>query len=194
MTFATLNGPDPVRRLHDAASDAGPSPQLVVDRDGTVVHMNQHLRILFGLTLRDIGRPLEDLEISYRPFELRSCVERAYLERRPVAEVNGRWTGPDDQVSFLELSVVPLLDGSGTPLGVSIHFSNVSGQRRLEEDVQRVSQELEAALEELRSANEELGTMNAELQSTNEELRTMTTRHSTGATRWASSMPSSSPF
>jgi two-component system CheB/CheR fusion protein len=145
---------------------------LIVDRDGNIAHVNQQLRTMFGLSPRDIGRPLQDLELSYRPFELRSSIERAYLERRPTAPVEGRWTGPGGQVVFLELKVVPLLDLGGLPLGASIQFTDVSRQRRLQEEVQRASQELETALEELQSTNEELETTNEELQSTVEELET----------------------
>ena len=58
------------------------------------------------------------------------------------------------------------------PIGVSVQFTDVSRQRRLQEEVQRASQELETALEELQSTNEELETTNEELQSTVEELET----------------------
>jgi two-component system, chemotaxis family, CheB/CheR fusion protein len=172
LTFAPPNGYDRVRHLREAAGDLGPVAQLVVDGEGLVVQMNQALRSLFGLSTRDIGRPLQDLEISYRPFELRSCLERAYMERRPVSAVDGRWTGAGSQVSYLELSVVPLLDASGTPLGASIQFVDVSRQRQLQEELNRSGQELETALEELQSTNEELETTNEELQSTVEELET----------------------
>jgi two-component system CheB/CheR fusion protein len=87
--------------------------------------------------------------------------------------VDGRWTGLGGQITFLELSVVPLLDAAAAPLGVSIHFVDVTRQRRLQEEVHRVSQELETALEELQCTNEELETTNEELQSTNEELQTI---------------------
>jgi two-component system, chemotaxis family, CheB/CheR fusion protein len=172
LTFATSNEHDGARLLREAASDVGPVAELVVDRDGNVVHANQRLRAMFGLSPRDIGRPLQDLELSYRPFELRSSIERAYLERRPTPSVEGRWTGPGGQVVFLELTVVPLLDLGGMPLGVSVQFTDVSRPRRLQEEVQRASQELETALEELQSTNEELETTNEELQSTVEELET----------------------
>jgi two-component system CheB/CheR fusion protein len=172
LTTTTTTGYDRLRHLRDAASDLGPSAQLVVDRDGIVVHLNQPLRALFGLTTRDLGRPLQDLELSYRPFELRSSIERAYAERRPTVAVDGRWSGPGGQVAFLELSVIPLLDTSGMPLGVSIQFQDVTRQRQLQEDVHRANQELETAMEELQSTNEELETTNEELQSTVEELET----------------------
>ena len=172
LTFTTSNEQDGTRHLREAAGDVGPVAELVVDRDGNVVHANQRLRTMFGLSPRDIGRPLQDLELSYRPFELRSSIERAYLERRPTAAVEGRWTGPGGQVVYLELTVVPLVDLGGVPIGASVQFSDVSRQRRLQEEVQRASQELETALEELQSTNEELETTNEELQSTVEELET----------------------
>jgi two-component system CheB/CheR fusion protein len=103
LTFAPPNGYDRVRHVRDAAGEMSPVALLVVDGEGLVVRMNQALRKLFGLSTRDMGRPLQDLEISYRPFELRSCIERAYMERRPVTVLDGRWAGPSSQVSFLEL-------------------------------------------------------------------------------------------
>jgi two-component system, chemotaxis family, CheB/CheR fusion protein len=172
LTFATPNEHDGSRHLREAASDVGPVAELLVDREGNIVHLNQRLRTMFGLSPREIGRPLQDLELSYRPFELRSSIEHAYAERRPTAAVEGRWTGPGRQVVFLELMVVPVLDLGGQPLGVSVQFTDVSRQRRLQEEVQRASQELETALEELQSTNEELETTNEELQSTVEELET----------------------
>jgi len=172
LTLAPSNSFDRLRHLREAAQDVGPSAQLVVDGEGVVVQMNQQLRTLFGLSTRDIGRPLKDLEVSYRPFELRSCIERAFTDRRPVGGVDGRWTGPGGQQIFLELSVVPLLDPAGAPLGASVHFVDVSRQRQLQDEVHRAGQELETALEELQSTNEELETTNEELQSTVEELET----------------------
>jgi two-component system CheB/CheR fusion protein len=161
-----------LRQLRDAAGDVGPVARLIVDRNGVVVHLNQQLRTLFGLSSRDIGRPLQDLELSYRPFELRSCIERACAERHPTSSLDGRWSGPGGQVVFLNLAVVPLLDVGGSPMGAGVFFTDVSRQRRLQEEVNRTGQELETALEELRSTNEELGATNEELQSTVEELET----------------------
>jgi two-component system, chemotaxis family, CheB/CheR fusion protein len=172
LAFTAGGENDGVRSLRDAASEVAPVAQLVVDRDGTVVQANQQLRTLFTLTSRDIGRPLQDLELSYRPFELRSCIERAYLERRPTAATDGRWTGPSGQVMYLDLLVVPLIEPSGSPNGVALFFTDMSRQRRLQEEVHRAGQELETALEELQSTNEELETTNEELQSTVEELET----------------------
>ena len=171
-SFPATASLEALRELHSAASDVGPVAHLLVDRDGMVVQVNQQLRALFGVTPRDVGRPLQDLELSYRPFDLRSTLDRAYVERRPTTAVDGRWNGAGGQVLALELMCVPLFDGAGLPLGASVYFTDVSRQRRLQDEVHRANQELETALEELQSTNEELETTNEELQSTVEELET----------------------
>ncbi|MBO0694316.1 MAG: PAS domain-containing protein, partial [Acidimicrobiaceae bacterium] len=72
------------RQLRDLASDLGPVAQMLVDAEGDVVLVNSQARAMFGLTGRDEGRPLRDLELSYRPVELRSLIEQAQTERRPI--------------------------------------------------------------------------------------------------------------
>jgi two-component system, chemotaxis family, CheB/CheR fusion protein len=160
------------QRLIDGSSDLAPLAQLLVDNTGRIVQVNGQLRTVFGVSSRDVGRPLQDLELSYRPFELRSCIERAYTERRPIVQKEGRWVGPAGQPMFFDLLVVPVPETNGTFLGCSVVFTDVTRARTLQEEVQRTHQELETALEELQSTNEELETTNEELQSTVEELET----------------------
>ena len=158
--------------LRDAAADAAPVAQAVVDHGGVVVALNQQIRTLFGLSTRDLGRPLQDLELSYRPFELRSCIEQATLERRPVRLTDGHWAPAGGPAFTLDLLVVPVADHDGGVLGCALYFVDTTKQRRLQDELQRANEELETALEELQSTNEELETTNEELQSTVEELET----------------------
>jgi two-component system CheB/CheR fusion protein len=160
------------RPLRDAAADAAPVAQAVVDDGGAVVALNQQIRTLFGLSTRDLGRPLQDLELSYRPFELRSCIEQATTERRPVRVTDGRWAPAGGSALTLDLLVVPVADHEGGTLGCALYFIDTTRQRRLQDELQRANEELETALEELQSTNEELETTNEELQSTVEELET----------------------
>lgn len=161
-----------VHRLREASADSSPVAELLVDQGGTVVHVNAELRSVFGLSTRDVGRPLQDLELSYRPFELRSCIDRAYAEHRPVSQSEGAWKGPAGQTFYFDLLVVPVPDTDGSFLGCNCIFTDVTRAQRLQEEVRRTHQELETAMEELQSTNEELETTNEELQSTVEELET----------------------
>ena len=160
-------------RLREAAFDAAPVAQIVVDRHGIVAQANERARQLFGLLPVDVGRALQDLEVSYRPVELRSHIDAAYAARTAVTVRDAEWrpAGGDGERRLLELQIVPLLDAAGGLLGVSVAFADVTVPHQLRRDLERTSQELETAFEELQSANEELETMNEELQATNEELR-----------------------
>ena len=73
---------------------------------------------------------------------------------------------------FFEVSIVPLIDGGGRTLGISVAFDDVSGLQELQAQLNRARHDLETAYEELQSTNEELETTNEELQSTVEELET----------------------
>lgn len=163
---------DPAQHLIDESHEVAPMAQLVVDNSGRIVQVTGRLRALFGVSARDVGRPLQDLELSYRPFELRSCIDRAQAERRAISQTEGRWTGPNEQSMFLDLAVIPILDANSSFIGCSIIFTDATRAHGLQDEVERAHQELETALEELQSTNEELETTNEELQSTVEELET----------------------
>ena len=71
--------------LSAGALEVSPVAQVVLDPDGRVVIINERSRSLFGLHENDIGRPFRDLQLSYRPVELRSVLERAEVEQRTVS-------------------------------------------------------------------------------------------------------------
>ena len=160
------------RQLRDLALEAAPSPMLGLDVDGTVVLINAQMRAMFSLTARDQGRPFHDLEISYRPTELRSLIEQARSERRPVRVSAVERTTSKDEVQYLDILIQPLWDSGGTPDGIMVVFTDVTTTTRLQLELKRNQEELDTAYEELQSTNEELETTNEELQSSIEELET----------------------
>jgi two-component system CheB/CheR fusion protein len=165
-------------RLRDCAFDTGETAQVVVDANGNLVLANLRARQLFSVEPRDVGRPFQDLELSYRPLELRSLMERAYAERASVKVNKVERQFKDGEPRYLDVEVMPLQDND-ISIGVCIRFIDVTRYHKLEEDILRarqdaetVNEELQASNEELQSTNEELETTNEELQSTNEELET----------------------
>jgi two-component system CheB/CheR fusion protein len=146
--------------------------RVVFRTDGTLALANAQARELFRLTPQDLGKRLHDIELSYRPVELRSLVQEALTHHRIVSRQNIAWPTVNGD-RYLELEIVPLTDGgAGNPVGVQITFADVTRYRGLQEEVERSKHELETAYEELPSTNEELETTSEELQSTNEELET----------------------
>jgi two-component system CheB/CheR fusion protein len=174
LTFSQANhqlASEPISELRDGAFEASAGLQLVVDADGVLVLANAHARAFFGLSTADAGRPLKDLEVSYRPVDLRSSLEVAFSERRTVALDPVTAAGPSGDTRILEVQIVPLR-GPDRVLGAAIVFDDVTRSRRVEEELETSKRELENAYEELQSTVEELETTNEELQSTNEELET----------------------
>ena len=151
---------------------SAPIAQIAIGADGRLAVVNHRASALLGLSDRDLGRPFQDLDVSYRPLELRSHLAAATATRAPVVlhEVEWRRSGPE-QV-FVDIQIVPLLNGDGTMVGASISFTDVSPFRQLRVEVEAANRQLEVAYEELQSTNEELETTNEELQSTVEELET----------------------
>jgi two-component system, chemotaxis family, CheB/CheR fusion protein len=159
-------------QLREHAFSASPVAQVVVTSEDIVALVNQQAEIVFGLSSREVGRLLRDLEISYRPVELRGYVEQAKVERRAVRIKDVQWQRAAGEVSWLEVHLNPLVDGDSGLIGVSIVFHDVTAARALLDELGHATQQLEAAYEELQSTNEELETTNEELQSTVEELET----------------------
>jgi two-component system, chemotaxis family, CheB/CheR fusion protein len=163
---------DNAARLRNEMLLANPVAQIAVGPDSRLAMVNNRAEALLGLSDRDLGRPFQDLDVSYRPLELRSQLEAVADSRAPVwlREVEWRRTGPD--AVYVDVNLVPLLDTNGEVLGVSISFTDVTRFRQLRVEVETANRQLELAYEELQSTNEELETTNEELQSTVEELET----------------------
>lgn len=160
-------------RLRELALLSSSAPQVVVDASGRLALMNHRVETVFGVAQPDVGRPFLDLDLSYRPLELRQYLEEAVRERRTV------WIhdveAPHDNganIQAFDVQLQPLVDEAGTMLGTTITFNDVTRYRQLQAELEYSNRRLETAYEELQSTNEELETTNEELQSTVEELET----------------------
>ena len=161
----------PGERIRETAFDVDMMAQLVTDRDGTVTLVNSVARRLFNLREADVGRPLHDLEVSYRPVDLRSMVERAKAALRPVVVRETSWPLGDGQPRWIDTHAIPLLD-EGELIGMKLVFTDVTNYKLLQAELEASHSEIETAYEELQSSAEELETTNEELHSTVEELET----------------------
>jgi two-component system, chemotaxis family, CheB/CheR fusion protein len=158
-------------RLREAAFESDRAPQIVINADGAVVAANAPARELFGLSTDDVGRFIRELDVAYRPVDLKAAVEKAIQIREEVTlrEVPSRI---GDEPRLFTVTVTPLFDDARTTIGVRATYLDVTEVKSLQVQLQQSRQELETAYEELQSTNEELETTNEELQSTVEELET----------------------
>jgi two-component system CheB/CheR fusion protein len=159
-------------RLRTEAFMASPVAQIVVTMDGLVAMTNRQAEVLFGISANDLGRPFRDLDVSYRPMELRGYIEQAQSDGRVARVGSVEYVRPPGTAVHLDVHVNPLVHSDSSMLGVTLIFNDVTAARRLRDELELANRQLESAYEELQSTNEELETTNEELQSTVEELET----------------------
>jgi two-component system, chemotaxis family, CheB/CheR fusion protein len=159
-------------RARDIAFDTNPFGQLLLDSTGRLLLANEKARQFFGLSINDLGRSFTDFQFPNRPVELRSLVEQAISSRNSAILKDVHWTAEKEGDCCLEIQINPLVENSGSVLGVSIVLVDVTLHKQLKEKLEQANQKLATAFHELQSTNEELETTNEELQSAIEELET----------------------
>ena len=167
-------------RVRELATEGAPFPQVVIDATGVLVSANQPARDTFDVPVSDIGRALKDLQLSYKPIDLRTPIDRVSRDRQPATMQSVELKHADGTTGIFDVHVAPLVDEDGSLVGTAVNFFDVTHLTRLRSDIERLSQELQSGKEELETTNEELQstveeleTTNEELQSTNEELETL---------------------
>ena len=164
--------------LREVAFDIVGAAHVLLDHNRAMIMANDAARRMFGLGLNDFGRPIQDLELSYRPIELRSHLDSVDRDLR-ASEIKAiQWRAGDSDRIF-DIRITPLSSG-GVTIGTSVAYIDVTEAHKLQAQLTGSKRELEQAydalqstVEELETSNEELETMNEELQSSNEELETM---------------------
>ncbi|WP_374970406.1 CheR family methyltransferase [Terrabacter sp. BE26] len=168
MRFAVA---DPLRSLRTDAFAAAPQAQLVIDAHGTLAMINESAKELTKLGETDVGRRFLDLDLSFRPIELRPALQESRKSRQPRRLRGVRWTHQSPP-PYVDIDLVPLVDLGEGYAGTLVTFSDVTRYQQVHRELEQTTKQLQAASEELQSTNEELETTNEELQSTVEELRT----------------------
>ena len=166
------NRPSLQNRLLEGIVDSSITAYLAVSDDGNLVFANPLARRLLDVAEIDIGRPFQDLAVSYRPIELRSRIEEVQNTGRPIRIEHQEFPRPPADTIRLTIEVAPLYGRDGKPFATLLTFTDTTRTFLLQQELEAAQESLETTIEELQSANEELETTNEELQSTNEELET----------------------
>ncbi|GAB0119564.1 chemotaxis protein CheR [Acidisoma sp. 7E03] len=160
------------QHLVEAVLNESATAFLVVDDSGMVTLANETARELLSVGEADIGRPFQDLPVSYRPVELRNPIEEVLQNRRVVRLEHQEFHLAKGESLRLTIELRPLFRVDGTCYAVLLTFVDTTSLYETQRELQTAQENLQHSIEELQSANEELETTNEELQSTNEELET----------------------
>jgi len=167
-----LNHKSSQMRLLEAIVDGGATAYIAVGLDGQVMLANAMARRLLEIGVADVGKPFQDLPVSYRPAELRSRIDEVQTTNRPLRLENQCYQRPPAEPVWLTIDISPIYGDDGKPMATLLGFNNTTQAHQLQQELETTQETLETTVEELQSANEELETTNEELQSTNEELET----------------------
>lgn len=159
-------------RMMEAVLNQAGTAFLVVDETGAVALANYPARQLLGVGEADIGKPFQDLPISYRPLELRGPIEEVLREHKSIRLENQEYHRSSTDIVRMTIEVRPLFRGGEGSLAALLSFTDTTRLFAIQRELAAAQESLEHTVEELQSANEELETTNEELQSTNEELET----------------------
>ena len=161
-----------MNRLRVDAFENGPNAEIVIENNGKIVLVNSRARAAFDLGPEVVGTPIKDLQLSYRPVEIRSLIDDVVAGHETIETGPVRWPSEDQTERYFKLIAQPIGNGGTSNAGVNLSFVDVTESVALQNNLEHANQELETAYEELQSANEELETTNEELNSTVEELET----------------------
>jgi two-component system CheB/CheR fusion protein len=164
---------------------------ILVDEANRVLHLSNTA----GRYLMPSGGPLTadvtELVRSEIRFEVRSCLHRAFDQRRPTLSLPVRVTmngetypvqvqvKPIEEAGEWRRAVILFIEGEAIKEAAFSEQPTDEAVRRLKEELDLTQQRLrtmreesDAANEELRASNEELQSINEEYRSTSEELET----------------------
>lgn len=125
-------------QIWQTAYDTSPFAQLAVDLNDCLIAANIQAKNLFGLTLDDWNRPLQELE----PGKLlgdRASVELFYGDRRPTTLKNIEWTA-SKMITYLDVSIVPIFNQKQHLIGINLMFIDVSDRQQLAKQLDTVRQ------------------------------------------------------
>ena len=97
--------------------------------------------MLFGLVPGDLGRPVQDLELSYRPIELRSLVAQVVEQRRPVTLREVVWEAVGRDTRYFDVYISAMHDDGGRTVGVSVSYVDVTKVQELQLQLNRSKQD-----------------------------------------------------
>lgn len=146
--------------LEAVVNDLG-HPLVVIDEAGAVALANPPARALLGVGEADIGRPFQDLPISYRPIELRGPIDEVVRNRRGMRLDDQEYRLNQNEVLRLTIDLRPLHRADGSVHAVLLSFQDQTRLHTLQRELEAAQEKLEHSIEELQSANEELETTEA---------------------------------
>src|SRR6185437_194607 len=101
-------GPSLHTRLLNAIVDNSAAAYLAIDNKDVLLLASASARRLLEVGENDVGRPFQDLSVSYRPIELRSQIEEVRRQGHPIRIEHQEYHRPPAEPIRLTIDVAPM--------------------------------------------------------------------------------------
>ena len=129
------------RRLQ-AILESNPDPVVVYDNQGCTTYLNPAFTLVFGWTMQDVGGKRLPFVPPGQEGLVQEKIEEMYRDGNPVSFETTRLTRQGREVEVF-ISAATIKDPDGTITGMVVTLTDISGIKRLEEQL-RQSQKMEA--------------------------------------------------
>jgi two-component system CheB/CheR fusion protein len=158
-------------RIWQTAFETSPSAHLAVDSNSCLIMANEQANALFGLTLNDLGRPLQSLKPG-QILGLCTSIKQVNSDFRPFTLKNVEWRTPTD-TTYFDIFITAVFSSNGDLLGINLTFTDITNNKQLEQRLEQANLDLARVSKTLEQTKAALDTTHAELESTQQELETV---------------------
>ena len=116
------------------AFETSPVAQLAVDLNGYLIGANEQANLLFGLTLDDWMRPLQELAPG-KLIGSYASMKTFYHKHRPVTLKQREWS-TSNSTRYFDIVLAPVFNAQKQLLGITLTFLDVTACRQLAEKLE----------------------------------------------------------
>jgi two-component system CheB/CheR fusion protein len=136
-------------RLLETVLNEAATAFLVVDETGIVTLANATARNMLSVGEADIGRPFQDLPISYRPLELRGPIEEVLRDKRGIRLDHQEYHISQNDIIRLSIDIRPLHRPDGSAYAALLSFTDTTRLYTMQRELETAQENLENSIEEL---------------------------------------------
>lgn len=151
------------------AFEASPVAQLGINLKGCLMSSNDQANLLFGLTLDDVDRPFQELELG-KQLAFHTALKRFYCNHRPVSLKNIEWV-TSEKIQYFDMAIAPVFNLKQQFLGITLTFVDTTAYKRLDEKRLLSENHLANVSKTLQVTESELHTTLMELEAANQEIK-----------------------
>lgn len=105
-------------RIWKTAFEKSPFAQFAADTNNCLVMANERANSLFGLSLEDLGHPLQNLKVG-QLLDLDTALQQVNRDRRPVTLNRVAWKTASG-TTYFDIFIVPVFTSDGHLLGANV--------------------------------------------------------------------------